>query len=582
MRILRHPALSRSYEVLKGNGRANLGITTARRVSPVHSAYFFKRALASAGANSSNNGSEANFKAENAKIPSEAAAIGRNGSNGGKKAKKPWGALKWAMFGGLSWLTIYLLDAAINDDLDLVADKFRTRLSPEEMNKRPHVVILGGGWAALSMLRKLHTDHYRVTIISPRNYFLFTPLLPGTTTGTLSPRSVVEPIRQFCRRSDAAEADFIEAECTRIDPKNSMIYCSDKSEIKGEVSDFAMKYDHLIVAVGAQSATFGIPGVEKHAVFMKDVHHTTEIRDRILDCMESACVPGQTKEEIERLLHFVVVGGGPSGVEYAAELNDFLVNDMAKGYPEHADKVKITLIEAMPHILTMFDKNLIDYTESYFKKSNIDVKTNSFVKNVGEKSLQIATKDGQIQDIPFGVLVWVTGNTTHKLISHLIQEIGETDQPNRRALMIDEHLRVKGTDNIWSMGDCSFMKLPATAQVASQQGRYLGRLFNSLADDFYSFEQGEISRDDMERKIESAKKFQYFHFGSFAYIGSSEAIAQVSMDEKGEKKLTSAGAMTFFLWRSVYFSKLLSYKNRFLVLTDWLKTMFFGRDISRA
>jgi NADH:ubiquinone reductase (non-electrogenic) len=486
--------------------------------------------------------------------------------------------IRYAIGGTAAWLTIYLADAWINDDLDLVFGKFRTRITPEESAKRPHVVILGAGWASLSMLRKLHCDKFKVTVISPRNYFLFTPLLPSTTTGTLSPRSIVEPIRQFCKRSRAEEANFIEAACLDIDSKNNVIYCEDNSAVKGSTSKFEMKYDYLVVAVGAEPATFGIPGVEENAIFMKDVHHTAKIRDRILDCLESACIPGQPESEIQRLLHFVVVGGGPSGVEFAAEMRDFIKHDMVKAFPEHKGKVKVTLIEALPRILTMFDKNLVDYTEKNFNKSHINVLTQSAVKNVAENQVTIQKADGTMEVIPYGALVWVTGNSTNKLISKLIANIGDSSQPNKRALLIDQYLRVNGAKNIFSLGDCSFMKLPATAQVASQQGRYLGTLFNELSEDFYKKHKGEINDEELDKKIQEKKGFEYKHLGMFAYVGGHEAIAQLG----GQDSYKSSGVATFFLWRSVYFSKLLSSKNRFLVLTDWLKTEIFGRDISRA
>lgn len=489
--------------------------------------------------------------------------------------------LKYSGIAGTAWLALYFADSYLNDDLDLIWDKFRTRLPKEEQKERPRIVILGGGWAALSMLRKLHTDQFRVTVISPRNYFLFTPLLPSTTVGTLTQRSIVEPIRHYCTRSDAAEADFIEAECTRIDPKTNKVYCSDTSGVTGEVKDFELEYDHLIVAVGAESATFGIPGVKEHAVFLKDVQHSIDIRDRILDSMETAHIPGQPDKEIDRLLNFVVVGGGPSGVEYAAELHDFLKRDMSRNYPDLSKRVNITLVEALPHLLTMFDASLINYTEKSFANMNINLRTNSFVTKVEPKSLTIKTKDGTIEDLPYGVLVWVTGNATRPVIRDLIESLGTESQNNRRALLIDGFHRVNGSSNIWALGDCAFNGLPATAQVAAQEGTYLGRLFNSLQDDFFKATKGEISSEEFSNIIESHNSFQYRHFGSFAYIGNHEAIAELKPAEN-RGSFTSAGSATHWIWRSVYFSKLLSYKNRFLVLSDWMKTFFFGRDISRA
>jgi len=473
-----------------------------------------------------------------------------------------------------------MADAWFNDDLDMVWDKFRTHLDKEKQKDRPHVVILGAGWAALNMLRKLRTDEFKVTIISPKNYFLFTPLLPSTTCGTLQQRSIVEPIRAFCKRSDAAEANFIEAECISIDPATNSIKCVDNSSVQGEVSEFELNYDHLVVAVGAESATFNIPGVRENSVFLKEVKHSIDIRDRILDSLETAHVPGQPQSEIDRLLHFVVVGGGPSGVEYAAELHDFMIQDMIKMYPEAKKRVKITVVEALPHLLTMFDAALINHTEKAFKERAINVLVNSPVAEVKPKHLVIKNKDGSTYDLPYGVLVWVTGNATRPLIRDLIQSIGTDVQKDRRGLLTDGHFRVLGTKNIWALGDCSINGSPATAQAASQEGKYLGRKFNELSNDFYALSKGAITQQEFDSKLEQIPAFKYHHLGSFAYIGENEAIAQIQVEDR--HSVQASGVATFFLWRSVYFSRLLSYKNRFLVITDWMKTAVFGRDISRT
>jgi hypothetical protein len=141
-----------------------------------------------------------------------------SGSGEGGKGKKK--SRKLAVVGalGITIAGIYVVDLLLNDDWDTFTDGFRTRLPEEERKKRPRLIILGGGWGALSMLRKLHTDQFNVTVISPRNYFLFTPLLPSTTTGELDGRSIIEPIRNYCKRAGAFEAEFIEAECISVDP----------------------------------------------------------------------------------------------------------------------------------------------------------------------------------------------------------------------------------------------------------------------------------------------------------------------------------------------------------------------------
>ncbi|KAM9979427.1 hypothetical protein ACTFIY_008683 [Dictyostelium cf. discoideum] len=514
-----------------------------------------------------------------------------------------WGGLAVAGLGGF-----WVIDMVVNDDFDSVTDKFRTRLPESERKKRPKVVILGTGWGSLCFLRKLHTDLFDVTIISPRNYFLFTPLLVGGTTGTVEVRSIMEPIRKYCKRADAEDATFYEAECLSVDPVSKKVKCYDNSAVKGEVSEFELEYDHLIVGVGADNQTFGIPGVKENACFLKEINDTRNIRDKILDCLETASYPGQPEKEIDRLLNFVVVGGGPSGVEFTAELNDFLQSDLLKTYPL-AKRINVTLVEALPHILTIFDKKIIDHVEKRLQSSNnTKIWTKTAVVGVREKEITVkntTTKEESIH--PYGLLVWATGNTPRKITTQIMQSIGPNVQNNRRGLVVDDYFRVAGADGIWSIGDASInpsKPLAQTAQVASQQGRYLGRLFNQLAEEMNNdlikkTENPDAHKEEKEKQqeklnlfnsitgsnksFEEAVKekplFKYKHMGTLAYVGDHQAVAEF----KGDHSTTvSEGYITYYLWRSVYFTKLLSVRNRALVSFDWLKSSVFGRDISRG
>ncbi|KAH9251388.1 hypothetical protein BASA81_010799 [Batrachochytrium salamandrivorans] len=369
------------------------------------------------------------------------------------------------------WAGAFVADTILNDDVDIVfTDRFRKRksnLTPEERSQLPKVVILGSGWGALSMIRKLHVDEFQVTVVSPRNYFLFTPLLASTTVGTLHQRSIVEPIRQFFNRSGAQLADFLEAECTGIDFTKQIVTC--KSPTKPEIKPFELEYDHLVIAVGCQSATFGIPGVQEHALFMKEINQSHVIRDKLLDCLETASLPGLSSKEQQRLLTFVVVGGGPSGIEFSAELHDFLKRDVKRNYPALADKVKVSLVEALPHVLTMFDASLIKKVEDQFRNElQIDLMLNCQVKAVDGKELNILNEQKEMVKVPYGVLVWVTGNTPRPLIRDCMLALKDCQQ-DRRGLLVDGHFRVKGTNNCYAIGDCAISKYPPTAQVAFQE-----------------------------------------------------------------------------------------------------------------
>ena len=503
------------------------------------------------------------------------------------KPKSTWGR---KLLGAVAAIAVgaYVGDMALNDDMDNLTDKFRTRLSEEERTHRPKVVILGSGWGAMSMLRKLQTDKFNVTVVSPRNFFLFTPLLASTTSGLLEVRSIMEPIRKFCFRNGRQETRFVEMAATSVDPVNQKVYCQDTSAIKGLTSQIAIDYDYLVVGVGAETATFGIPGVQENAIYMKSIQDSRRIRDSVMDCFETAMIPGQPQEEIDRLLHFVVAGGGPAGVEYTAELYDFITRDLTKSFPEVADRVKISLVEALPKILPMFDSKLIEYTEQKLNATRrVEVWTKRAVTKVDPTTITIKNMDsGEFQSVPYGTLVWVTGNSPVSLTKDLLAKIGPAAQPVPRGLSVDEHLRVKGAKNIFAFGDCALAgRLPPTAQVASQEGRFLGRLLNSFADELHAETQAlrgvpvaeRPASEVLNKNLNDSNKFIFHYLGTMAYIGDNEAIADFGPDSGKH-----AGFSTWLLWRSVYMSKLLSVRNRVFVASDWLRAAIFGRDISRG
>ncbi|KAJ3087529.1 NADH:ubiquinone oxidoreductase [Quaeritorhiza haematococci] len=430
------------------------------------------------------------------------------------------------------------------------------------------VAILGSGWAATSILKDLDTENWNVVCISPRNYFLFTPLLPSCTVGTIELRSIMQPIR-YMTRLKKREVMFIEGECTEIDPESKVITVQDNSELVGAVSKQSIPYDVLIVACGAENATFGIPGVKENACFLKETWDARKIRTRLMDCLETAAFPGQPESEVQRLLHMVVVGGGPTGVEYAAELHDFLNEDLVAWYPEMAGKIKITLIEALPHVLPMFSKQLIEYTETTFAENKVDILNNTMVKEVRPKELVVLNKEKQIETIPYGLLVWATGNTARPVVTSLIKQLDPALQNQRRGLVVDDHLRVKGASMIYALGDASATKYAPTAQVASRQGRFLAHHLNMLAD------AEKCGEADLPKVAEQLPTFSHESAGMLAYIGADRAIA----DLPGSIRI--GGFLTYYFWRSAYLSNLITWRNRFLVASDWIKKSVFGRDIGR-
>ncbi|GAA5998691.1 uncharacterized protein JCM10292_007162 [Rhodotorula paludigena] len=455
--------------------------------------------------------------------------------------------------------------------------------------KLPTVVVLGNGWGSTAFLKDLDNQGYNVVVISPRNYFLFTPLLPSVTVGTLASRSILEPTR-FLTRHLKRKTEVYEGEVYEVDPVKKTVRFVDNSEIKGEVAGTEIPYDYLVYAVGAENQTFGIKGVKENACFLKEVWDAEKIRTRIMDCIETANFAGQTQAEIDRLLSFVVVGGGPTGVEYAGELHDFLKEDLANWYPDLADRINITLIEALPNVLPMFSKQLIDYTMSTFKENKIDIKTKTMVKEVQEKKILAMNENKEVVEYPYGLLVWATGNTARPVTRDLMSRIGDA-QNSRRGLLVDEHMRLLGADGIFALGDCTATNYAPTAQVASQQGIYLARVFSKLHKKeqlLTELEQAKAAGaepaklDSLANAVIRASNippFHYSHQGSLAYIGSEKAIADLPVFQGN---LAAAGFATYYFWRSAYISQLFSLRNRVLVGADWCKTKILGRDVSRA
>ncbi|QUC23645.1 uncharacterized protein UV8b_07886 [Ustilaginoidea virens] len=462
------------------------------------------------------------------------------------------------------------------------------------------LVILGTGWGSVALLKKLDTENYNVVVVSPRNYFLFTPLLPSCTTGTIEHRSIMEPVRAILRHKKAA-VKFYEAEASSIDPERKVVKIVDNSEIKGATSETEIPYDMLVVGVGAENATFGIPGVREHSCFLKEIGDAQQIRKKIMDCVETAAFKGQTKEEVSRLMHMVVVGGGPTGVEFAGELQDFFEEDIRKLVPDISPHFKVTLIEALPNVLPSFSKQLIEYTENTLREEKIDIKTKTMVKRVTDTAVEaeVSRPDGAKEKvvIPYGLLVWATGNAVRPLVKDLMSKI-EAQRDSRRGLAVNEYLVVQGARDIWAIGDCAVAGYAPTAQVASQEGNFLGRLFNNMAKtESHEARIQELSSklnlqggnsaeaaqeiESLEKKLrrmKDIKPFRYSHQGSLAYIGSEKAVADVSW---WNGNLATGGSMTYLFWRSAYLSMCFSTRNKVLVLLDWLKSKAFGRDVSR-
>ncbi|KAI9298507.1 FAD/NAD(P)-binding domain-containing protein [Neoconidiobolus thromboides FSU 785] len=450
--------------------------------------------------------------------------------------------------------------------IELKGSYFRTFSSTSYVRyTKERVMILGSGWGGFKLAKDLDNRKYDVTLISPRNYFLFTPLLASTSVGTLEFRTITETIRKH-----NPKVHYIEGSCQEIKFEDKKLKIAPNFDNN---QSFDIGYDHLVVAVGAISNTFGIKGVGEHAHFLKDIANARSIRRKVMDCFEKAILPTSNEEDKQRLLNFAVVGGGPTGVEFSAELHDLLKEDMARLYPTLMPFVKMTLYDVAPNILSSFDSKLSTFATKLMNREGIKIKTGTSITEI--KSDSIILKDGE--EIPVGMVVWATGVTETPLIKSLKESIATDGW----RLSTDDQLRLlsKKTnqvldDKVYGIGDCATIQgnpLACTAQVAEQQATYLIQKFNDPK--FY------------ERPLSTKlnKPFKFNNKGIMAYLGNWQAIVELSdpLNESGKGKIKQSGYVAWFLWRSAYMTKSVSWRNKLLIPVYWFMTWAFGRDVSR-
>lgn len=445
-------------------------------------------------------------------------------------------------------------------------------LEATKPGEKPRVVVLGSGWAACRFLKGLDTKIYDVVCISPRNHMVFTPLLASTCVGTLEFRSVAEPVSQIQKAlAKDPNSYFFLASCTGIDAEKHEVYCQtiENGGLPHEPYQFKVAYDKLVIAAGAEPLTFGIKGVKEHAFFLREVNHAQEIRKKLLLNLMLSQNPGITEEEKERLLHCVVIGGGPTGVEFSGELSDFIMRDARQRYAHVKNYIRVTLIEAN-EILSSFDVGLRQYATKHLTKCGVRL-VRGVVREVHPK--KIVLSDGS--DVPYGLLVWSTGVGPSEFVKSL-------DLPKSQGgrIGIDEWLQVPSVDDVFALGDCAgFLEqtgrqvLPALAQVAEREGKYLVELFNKIG----TKNGGKaLSMKD----IPLGEPFVYKHLGSMASVGRYKALVDLRQS-KDAKGISMAGFLSWLMWRSAYLTRVVSWRNRFYVAVNWATTLVFGRDNSR-
>lgn len=411
---------------------------------------------------------------------------------------------------------------------------------------RERIVIIGSGWAGYTLAHGLDDKRYDITVLSPAATLAYTPLLASAACGLFSLSCAEESIR---RRSKSVR--YVKAIVNDVEFENRKCLCSPAFD-EPSTRDFDYPYDRLIIAPGCTTQTFGTKGVEEYAHFVKTVPDASAVRKRLEDMFEMASLPGMTEKEQKALLHIIVVGGGPTGVEIAAELYDLIQGDLGELFPHLKGKATIALHDVADKILPVFDQKLAEHAMSSFSLRGIDVKTGSHITSV-ESGVMNTKEDGAI---PYGILIWATGNKQVPLVDKL--DAAKSDKLPR--LLTNDALHVLRKDgsameNVYAMGDAADIKggsLPTTAEVATQKAEYLAKILNG--------------------KLSPGTTFTYKQKAAIAYIGKGDGV--VSGKEDWE------GAAAWLAWRSKNISWAKSWRSKTLIVFSWALNYLFGKEVA--
>jgi NADH dehydrogenase len=394
---------------------------------------------------------------------------------------------------------------------------------------RPHVVIIGGGFGGLNAAKALKDAPVRITLIDRRNHHLFQPLLYQVATASLSPAEIASPIRSVLRKQE--NLTVLLAEATAID--------INKREVQLDYR--TMSYDYLIVAAGARHSYFGHDEWEAYAPGLKSLEDALSIRSRVLLAFEEA-ERAADEATRNRLLTFVVVGGGPTGVELAGALAEISRHSLAQDFdridPRNA---KIYLLEAAPRILPMFSEKLAKKAQTFLDRLGVTVRTGAMVTDIEPHAVMLGD-----ERIEANTVLWAAGVAASPIAKTLGVPL---DRAGR--VLIEPNLTVPGHPELFVIGDLASLDgkdgrpLPGVAPVAMQQGKKAAE---------------NITRA-LDHKPMTA--FSYFNRGNMATIGRNHAIAEIG-------KLKLSGFVAWLAWLFVHIIYLIGFRNRVLVTMHWL------------
>ena len=411
-------------------------------------------------------------------------------------------------------------------------------------DRKPRIVIVGAGFGGVKLAKLFAKENVNVTLVDRHNFHLFQPLLYQVSTAVLSTDEIAYPVRTFFRENKNVE--FFMAKAQGVDKDRKVLLTN-----HGEIA-----YDYLILAAGATTNFFGMENVEKYSYGMKTLQEAVHIRNHVLHMFERANKCEDSEEERRRMLSFVVVGGGPTGVEEAGALTELIAVQKKEYHNLDFDEVSVKLIEATPDVLLMMAPNLRQHTVKVLERKGVDVLLNTQVMDYDGESLKL--KEGT--EIPTKTVIWAAGVKAVPFIANCGSEV---DRGGR--IIVNEKLQVEGSENVFAIGDCAHFQhgterpLPTVAPVATQQAK--------------------VAYENIMKLIRGQKDLATFHYkdlGSMATIGRGEAVV-----DKTKMNPQMTGFIAWCAWMFVHLIRLAGAHTNLTVAIKWTWNLLSGTRLGR-
>ncbi len=396
-------------------------------------------------------------------------------------------------------------------------------------NEKNKVIVIGGGFGGLNVVSTLRKSKKKILLIDKKNHHLFQPLLYQVASAALSPADIATPLREIFRS------------CKNVTVMMGDVVHIDKNKKEITLKDGAIEtYDYLVIGIGARHSYFGKDEWEQFAPGLKTLRDALTIREKVLLSFETAERLDDPKE-IEKHLNFVVIGGGPTGVEMAGAIAEIAHKTLFKNFRKiHPEKSKIYLIEGADRVLPPFPKSLSKRAKKDLEKMGVEVITSKIVTNVTAEGIEIGTEKIHAKNI-----IWAAGNQVSPLLKDL-----EVERDRQGRIIVEKDLSIPNNPEIFVIGDAAHLEskkgpLPGIAPVAIQMAGYVGRV---------------IKKDIPKEK---RRPFRYFDKGSLATIGTGKAVGFMG-------KLRLTGLVAWLGWGLIHVAYLIGYRNRFTVMLNWI------------